>query len=134
MYQTLREALVTLNHHIDVAEAYAGNVRLFEATGVGTLLITDWKKNLNEMFEPGKEVVAYRTPDECLEMIQYYLEHEDQRQAIASAGQRRTLRDHTYRQRMEQLESIAKKYLKTPHFVYERPKSDLQSTNAGLSN
>jgi len=134
MYQTLRDALMTLNHHIDVAEAYAGNVRLFEATGVGTLLITDWKKNLHEMFEPGKEVVAYRTPEECLEMIQYYLNHENERQAIASAGQRRTLRDHTYRQRMEQLASIAKKYLRTTHSAYERPKTNLQSTNAGLTN
>ena len=111
MYQTLREALLTLNHHIDVAEAYAGNVRLFEATGVGTLLITDWKKNLHEMFEPGKEVIAYQTPEECLEMIQYYLEHEDERRAIASAGQQRTLRDHTYYQRMCELVNIVKKYL-----------------------
>ena len=57
---------MTLNHHIDVAEAYAGNLRLFEATGVGTLLVTDWKKNLHEMFEAGKEVVTYRTPEECV--------------------------------------------------------------------
>src|SRR5258706_13850048 len=108
MYQTLREALMTLNHHIDVAEAYAGNVRLFEATGVGPLLITDWKKNLHELFEPGKEVVAYRTPEECLEMIKYYLGHEDKRQPIANTGQRRALRDHCYLTRLEQLGCVAR--------------------------
>ena len=41
--------------------------RLFEATGVGTLLVTDWKKNLHEMFEPGKEVIVYHSPEECAE-------------------------------------------------------------------
>jgi spore maturation protein CgeB len=111
MYKVLRQSLLTLNHHIDIASAYAGNLRLFEATGVGTLLITDWKKNLHDMFEPGKEVVCYRTPEECAEMVQYYLEHDEEREAIARAGQQRTLRDHTYYQRMQSLLEIISRYL-----------------------
>lgn len=111
MYQILHRSEITLNHHIDVAGSYANNMRLFEATGVGTLLITDWKENLHEMFEPGKEVVAYRTPEECAELIQYYLEHDDEREAIARAGQQRTLREHTYYQRMQELVEIVRKYL-----------------------
>jgi spore maturation protein CgeB len=102
---------MTLNHHVDVAEAYAGNLRLFEATGVGTLLVTDWKKNLHEMFEPGKEVIAYRTSEECVELVRYYLDHDDERREIAAAGQRRTLRDHTYHQRMQELVSLVQKHL-----------------------
>ncbi|HLH29979.1 MAG TPA: glycosyltransferase [Terriglobia bacterium] len=112
MYETLKRSELTLNHHVDIAEDYAGNARLFEATGVGTLLVTDWKKNLHEMFEPGKEVVAYRTPEECVEMIRHYLEHEDERRAIARAGQQRTLRDHTCRHRMEELVTIVERYLR----------------------
>ena len=46
-----------------------------------------------------------------MEKIQYYLVHEDERQAIASTGQARTLRDHTYRQRMEELGKIAERRL-----------------------
>ena len=111
MYKILRQSLMTLNHHIDVAGAYAGNGRLFEATGMGTLLVTDWKKNLHEMFEPGKEVVAYRSAEECAEMVRYYLEHDEEREAIARAGQRRTLRDHTYYQRMQGFADIVQKYL-----------------------
>jgi len=111
MYKILHGSLITLNHHIDVAGHYAGNGRLFEATGTGTLLVTDWKTNLHEMFEPGTEVVAYRTAEECAEMVQYYLEHDKEREAIASAGQQRTLRDHTYYQRMQEFEAIVLKYL-----------------------
>jgi len=106
MYQILRDSRISLNHHIGLSGPYANNMRLYEATGVGTLLITDAKRNLAEMFEPGREVVVYNTPQECRERIRYYLQHEDERLAIARAGQQRTLREHTYEQRMRQLVSL----------------------------
>ena len=46
MYQALRRSLITLNSHIDMVGREAGNARLFEATGVGTFLLTDFKDNL----------------------------------------------------------------------------------------
>jgi spore maturation protein CgeB len=110
MYQVLRDSLLTLNHH-GAIPPYANNLRLFEATGVGTLLVTDWKANLHEMFEPGKEVIAYRSAEECAELVKYYLEHDEERQAIARAGQQRTLRDHTHYKRMQRLVEIIQKYL-----------------------
>ena len=111
MYRILHQSKITLNHHIDVAVSYANNMRLYEATGVGALLITDWKENLHKMFVQGKEIVAYRSPEECVELIQYYLEHDDEREAIAHAGQQRTLREHTYYHRMQELVEIIQKYL-----------------------
>jgi spore maturation protein CgeB len=112
MYQLLFNSKITINHHIGMAKSYANNMRLFEATGVGTLLVTDWKKNLHEMFEPGKEVVCYRTREECAETLQYYLEHDKEREEIARAGQQRTLRDHTYYQRMQELMDIVERQLR----------------------
>jgi hypothetical protein len=111
MYKILHASKMTLNHHIGIADSYANNMRLFEATGVGTLLITDWKVNLHEIFVPGKEVVVYHTPEECAELVRYYLEHHDDRKGIANAGQQRTLREHTYAHRMEELVDIVRKYL-----------------------
>lgn len=111
MYQLLYDSKITINHHGDIPP-YANNCRLYEATGAGALLVTDYKANLNEIFEIGKEVVAYKTTEECIKMIQYYLEHPDEREAVASAGQRRTLSEHTYYQRMQELEAIIKRHLK----------------------
>lgn len=111
MYRILQSSKVTLNQHIDVAGSYANNLRLFEATGVGTLLITDWKENLHEMFEPDKEVVAYRTAEECASLVDYYLENEHERDAVAHAGQQRTLRDHTYENRARELIELVERYL-----------------------
>jgi spore maturation protein CgeB len=105
-YRLLARSRVTLNRHIDVAGSYANNLRLYEATGVGTCLLTDWKVNLAELFEVDAEVVAYRDAEECVEKALYLLDHREDRDAIAAAGQRRTLRDHTYAQRTEELLAI----------------------------
>ena len=109
MYETLSRSRMTLNYHHSSAP-HANNRRLYEATGVGALLITDWKKDLHEMFEPGKEVVAYRTPEECVELVQYYLEHEDERNAIAQAGQERTIKQHTCYERTRELLDIVRRH------------------------
>jgi spore maturation protein CgeB len=111
MYEVLRRSRITVNHHINIAGSYANNLRLFEATGVGALLVTDWKENLQEMFEPRKEVIAYRNADGCVELIRDYLEHDSEREAIAARGQERTLREHTYQQRAQQLVDIIQKYM-----------------------
>ena len=63
------------------------------------------------MFPPGKEVVAYRTPEECVELVRYYLDHDAERERIARAGQDRTLREHTCHQRMRRLVDIVGAYL-----------------------
>jgi spore maturation protein CgeB len=110
MYRLLHRSKIVLNHHGDI-RPWANNLRLFEATGVGALLVTDWKENLSEMFEPGNEVAAYRTLEECIELVSYYLEHEEERASVAHAGQERTLRDHHYYKRMEEFVDIVRNYL-----------------------
>ena len=111
MYRALARSRITLNRHINVAENNANNMRLYEATGVGALLITDRKDNLGELFEIGKEVVAYSSPEEAAELIRYYLDHPVEAEAIARAGQARTLRDHTYKSRMEEVVPMLERYL-----------------------
>jgi spore maturation protein CgeB len=106
MFRVLHASRVALNRHIDVAGENANNMRLYEATGVGALLVTDAKQNLHELFEQGREVVTYEEGDDLAETVRYYLEHDDERRAIAQAGQARTLREHTYARRMEELASI----------------------------
>ena len=111
MFRVLAESRIAVNRHIDVAENNANNMRLYEATGVGALLLTDAKQNLGDLFTVGAEVVAYRDEDELVEAVDHYLAREDERRAIAEAGQRRTLADHTYAVRMQELVEILGRYL-----------------------
>ena len=106
MYRELRAARIVFNRHIDIAANYANNMRLYEATGVGTLLLTDRKDNLAELFEPGGEVIAYGSPEECVELAGHYLAHHDEREDLARAGQARTLREHTWPHRLRELVDV----------------------------
>jgi len=105
MFQILRNSKITLNQHGDIP-AYANNCRLYEATGMGALLVTDWKEDLAEIFEPGKEVVAYQNADECVEQVSYFLENEAEREAISTAGEQRTLLEHTYLARIKEVVDV----------------------------
>jgi spore maturation protein CgeB len=94
MYRELARSQVVLNVHIDAAGAAAANMRLFEVTGMGACLVTDWKSNLATLFEVDREIVTFRSVDECCEKVGYLLAHPSERDAIAARGQQRTLRDH----------------------------------------
>jgi spore maturation protein CgeB len=112
MYRILAKSRLTLNNHEKVAGRFANNMRLYEATGVGTCLLTDAKENLSELFEPDVEVVTYSNLSELTEKARYLLDHEHVRAAIAQAGQKRTLKDHTWKKRMEELTCIFSEELK----------------------
>jgi spore maturation protein CgeB len=111
MYRLLADARISLNRHIAEAEGHANNMRLYEATGVGSFLLTDEGSNLAELFEPGREVVTYAGVDDLVEKARHYLAHEDERRTIAAAGQARTLREHTYEHRMQELAEILRSRL-----------------------
>jgi spore maturation protein CgeB len=74
-------------------------------------LLTDWKRNIAQLFEPETEVLTYRNVDECVEKLRFLLEHDEQRRAIAASGQRRTLRDHTFAHRAAQIDAVIRKAL-----------------------
>jgi spore maturation protein CgeB len=103
MYAVLGKSRITVNAHRTYAEGFANTMRMFEATGVGALLLTEEAPNLRELFQPGSEVIAYSGLDDLVEKIRFYLEHDDERVGVAAAGQARTLADHTYEQRITEL-------------------------------
>jgi len=111
MYRTLARSMITLNAHIDVAGDYANNQRLFEATGLGVCLLTDWKKNIVDFFDVDREIATYRSEDELVEKLRYLMDHRNERQEMATAGQKRTLRQHTFEKRIQQLLDILKRHI-----------------------
>ncbi len=117
MYDVLRRSRITLNLHANIevggvyAKDVAANMRLYEATGVGTCLVTEQKDNLTEMFERDTEVVTFNDFDDCANKVRHLLDHDEERTRIAEAGRRRTLRDHTYLIRMAELSELIRRRL-----------------------
>jgi len=110
MYGLLASSQITLNRHINIAEGYANNMRLYEATGMGACLLTDAKVNLPCLFEPDQEVVTYETPEEAVSKLKQLLANPKAAAAIAARGQARTLGEHSYSQRMALLVDLLERH------------------------
>ncbi len=107
MYNILRRSKITLNFHIDLAENWANNMRLYEATGVGTLLLTDQKRNLAEIFVPGEHVAAYTDAEDCVRQIHALLADDALRERIAAAGQQHAIQQQNYYRRVGEIIALA---------------------------
>ena len=75
--------------------------------GSGGFLLTEAVPYLEEYFVPGREVGVFTGPDDLLEQVAHWLERPDERAAVAEAGYRRALSDHTYDRRFEAIFSAA---------------------------
>jgi len=111
MLKTIAGYTIGFNLHGEVAGEYAANVRMFEVSGAGSLLVTDHKKNMESLFEPDKEILTYKSKEECIEKLRWAVDHPEEARVIARAGQQRTLRDHSVEKRAALLYEIIQKEL-----------------------
>jgi len=77
--------------------------RNFEIPGCGGFQLTGEAEDLGSYYEIGSEIVTFTDAADLIEKARYYLEHEEERAAIARAGYERTLREHTYEKRFTQI-------------------------------
>jgi spore maturation protein CgeB len=75
--------------------------RVFEVAGASTLLLTEPVPELAAHYQIGSEIDVFTSPDQLAERIGHYLANPDLRDAVAYAGYRRTVADHTYERRFE---------------------------------
>ncbi|MDX1959894.1 MAG: glycosyltransferase [Leptospiraceae bacterium] len=108
MYRTLAKSNITLNQHIDISKNSSNNMRLYEATGVGTCLLTDWSEDLKDKFKDDEEVVSYKSKEELLEKVSYLKKNPKILDSIAKKGQLRTLENHTFFHRAVEIDEIIK--------------------------
>jgi spore maturation protein CgeB len=89
----------TLN--INFNYPYYSSDRLFESTGRGGFTIYPNILGLDAFFEDKKEIVFYEhgSLKDLKTKIDYYLEHDEEREAIRFAGHQRAKNEHTYKHR-----------------------------------
>jgi len=110
MYQEIQRSRIVLNADIDLADE-AGNFRLFEVTGVGSFLLTEYHPNIEQLFKPGVEIETFKNSNELIAKVKYYLENPDQREAIARRGQERCLKDHLIENRVKVFDRFVSEYI-----------------------
>lgn len=77
--------------------------RHFEVPACGGFTIAGKADDIENYYAPDKEMVFYDSVPDLIEKIKYYLEHNEEREAIARAGYERTIRDHTYEKRLSEI-------------------------------
>ncbi|HWR04055.1 MAG TPA: glycosyltransferase [Humidesulfovibrio sp.] len=81
----------------------AVNQRVFDVPASGAFLLTDSRAQLETMFEPGREMAIYKSPEEAAELLARHLADDAGRTRMAAAGRARVLAEHTYEHRLTAL-------------------------------
>lgn len=84
----------------------AVNQRVFDVPACQAFLLTDARKQLERLFEPGREVAVYDGPEDAASQLERFLADDAARASIARAGHRRVLAEHTYPRRMRELFAV----------------------------
>jgi spore maturation protein CgeB len=77
--------------------------RSFEVPGAGGFLLTEIAPALERYFAIGREIAIFSSVGELVEQVRYYLDHPDERDAIARAGHARAMAEHSYEQRIAEI-------------------------------
>jgi spore maturation protein CgeB len=77
--------------------------RTFEVPGSGGFLLADRVAHLERYFDIGHEIAAFSSTDDLIEQLRFWLEHPEERRAVAEAGYRRVRAEHTYDQRFAEI-------------------------------
>jgi spore maturation protein CgeB len=105
MIKTIKSSKIALNIHREF-EKSGGNYRLFEIPACGVMQIVDEKADIGKYFEIGKEIVTFSDEDDLRIKVSYFIEHPQEREAIARAGHDRVRKDHTLIDRMKRMLEI----------------------------
>lgn len=88
-----QKAKIGINVH-NRGDYTVGSYRLFDLPANGVMQISDGGQYLEQFFSVGDEVVSYRSADELIDKVQYYLAHDVERERIALNGFRRVRKDY----------------------------------------
>ena len=85
--------------------------RIFEGMACGKMVLTDNlspETGLRDMFIDGEDIVYYDDMFDCIEKMNYYNEHEEERELIANNGMQNVLNNYT---QIQVVEKLIQKYL-----------------------
>lgn len=89
-------------------------LRPYEICSSGGLLLTQYNRELPDLFEPGKECVAFRDAGEMIVAWERIRAAPTEYDAVVEAGRRRVIAEHTWEHRMARVLDLAKERFDLP--------------------
>lgn len=80
--------------------------RVFDIMSAGGFVLSNWQEEITDLFEEGKEIATFQTPEELLEKTDYYLTHEEERKQTAINGYQKIREYYTYESQLNKIISI----------------------------
>ena len=77
--------------------------RIMDVMGAGGFVLSTYCPETAELFEENKEIVFFKTPEELLEKVDFYLTHDEERRRIARAGHEKVISCYTYNKKIREL-------------------------------
>jgi spore maturation protein CgeB len=87
------------------------SARMYTAVGCGAFYMCQHIDGIEDILEPDKEIVTFKSEQEMIDMIRYYIKNNELRIKIAEAGRKRVLKDHTYEVRMRQMIELIRDFI-----------------------
>lgn len=109
MREVIKKTKININL-IYYAEREGANLRVFEVTGSGGFLLSEYVKDLDILFKIGKELEVFKSKKDLLKKINYYLLKSKLREQIAKQGYKKVKMKHNYKLRLSSLFQIIKKF------------------------
>ena len=81
----------------------AVNQRVFDIPMSGSFLLSDNQKDMEELFDIGKEAVCYQSIHELKDLFKYYSENEREKFTVIKDARERIKKDHTYNRRISSI-------------------------------
>lgn len=85
---------------------YQASPRVYEILACGGFQVVDNQSDVLRLFNDREQLVVFKDKAQLMEIIQYYLTHENERLEIARRGLESVLKSHTYRHRINEMMSI----------------------------
>ena len=94
-YENINDSKISINIHTESMDNYAGNIRMFEITGLKSCMLIENFENLKDLFQDEKEVVTYNSLDDLKDKISYLKNNQNFAKDIAENGYQRVISSHT---------------------------------------
>lgn len=108
MVRLFNRAKIILNIH---AEDFPDiETRVFEALGCGSFLLTEQLSSENPFSD--RELVQFEDTEDLMKKIRYFLDHNEEREAIAERGHLAASKNHTYTHHAQQMVKVMSSLLK----------------------
>lgn len=109
MYKIINQSKIILNYHLNSEDGF--NMRLFETTGLGSCILTDYRPQLELYFKLNKEILVYQNIDDAISIIDHLKKNQRKIFSVSKLGKKKIFSKHLFKNRKKIILNFIKKLL-----------------------